>query len=54
MIDRDEFTIGNERRLLFATVGDLGRGCKPPAGPGQSPGVSAGAKLQEALTNLHL
>ena len=31
MTDRDEFTIGSERRLLFATAEGLGRGCKPPS-----------------------
>ena len=44
MTDRDEVTIGNERRLLFATAGGLGRAVSPPAGSGQSPSVGAGGE----------
>ena len=49
MTDRDKVMIGNERRLLFATAGDLGSCCSPPAGPGQSLGVGAGGEAPGSL-----
>ena len=54
MTDRDEFTIGNERRLLFATTGGLGKGCKPPSGSRAEPWCGCRGEAQEALTNLQL
>ena len=48
MTDCDEFTIGNERRLLFAIAGGLGRGCKPPSGSRAEPWCGC----RETLTNL--
>ena len=38
---REEITIGNDRRPLFAMAGGLKDAVSPPAGPGQSSGGGA-------------
>ena len=50
---RAQGMICNDRRSLPMPAGGLGGVVSPPAGPGQSPGGSQGAKPLEALKILH-
>ena len=51
--DRDEVTIGNERRLLFATAGGWEGAVAPQWSRAESWCGCRGAKPPEALRNLH-